>query len=80
MLELVQRSIAPSTRKSYGQAWLEFLEAGAVEVVGGDDVVIRRRDMAVRFIMHLIDKGLSAVTIAGLAREQKPGDWGGVIK
>ncbi|KAJ1214348.1 hypothetical protein NDU88_001967 [Pleurodeles waltl] len=37
MLELIQQSIAPSTRKSYEQAWLEFLQSGAVKrVVSGD--------------------------------------------
>ncbi|KAJ1179062.1 hypothetical protein NDU88_004301 [Pleurodeles waltl] len=39
--------------------------AGAVKIVGGSDVIGRRRDEAVCFIMHLIEKGLSAVTIAG---------------
>ncbi|KAJ1188115.1 hypothetical protein NDU88_004880 [Pleurodeles waltl] len=34
MLEMVQQSIAPSTRRSYEQAWLEFLKSGAV--VSGD--------------------------------------------
>ncbi|KAJ1098445.1 hypothetical protein NDU88_003556 [Pleurodeles waltl] len=39
MLELIQQSIAPSTRRSYEQAWLEFLQSGAVKRVGGPEVV-----------------------------------------
>ncbi|KAJ1156681.1 hypothetical protein NDU88_009399 [Pleurodeles waltl] len=39
MLELGQQSIAPSTWRSYEQAWLEFLQSGAVKREGGLEVV-----------------------------------------
>ncbi|KAJ1208209.1 hypothetical protein NDU88_003595 [Pleurodeles waltl] len=66
MLKLVQQSIAPSTRRSYVQAWLEFLNSGAVKRKGGVEGCGRRREDAVHFIMEQIEMGLSAVTISGL--------------
>ncbi|KAJ1162060.1 hypothetical protein NDU88_002539 [Pleurodeles waltl] len=65
MLELVQQSIAPSTRRTYFQVWLEFLNSGTVRRVGGIDVISRRQEDAVRFVMQQIEAGLAAVTILG---------------
>ncbi|KAJ1090382.1 hypothetical protein NDU88_003515 [Pleurodeles waltl] len=65
MLELVQQSIAPSTRRSYEQAWLEFLKSGAVKQEGGVEACEIQREDAIHFIMQQIEFGLSAVTISG---------------
>ncbi|KAJ1205195.1 hypothetical protein NDU88_000630 [Pleurodeles waltl] len=65
MLELVQQSIAPSTRRSYEQAWLEFLKSGAVKREGGVEACEIRREDAIHFIMQQIELGLSAVTTSG---------------
>ncbi|KAJ1127245.1 hypothetical protein NDU88_005648 [Pleurodeles waltl] len=70
MLELVQQSIAPSTRRSYEQAWLEFLQSGAVKREGGFEVCEMRREDAIHFIMQQIELGLSAVTISGLKGQE----------
>ncbi|KAJ1172409.1 hypothetical protein NDU88_004256 [Pleurodeles waltl] len=65
MLELVQQSIAPSTRRSYEQAWLEFLQSGAVKRERGFEVCEMRREDAIHFIMQQIELGLAAATISG---------------
>ncbi|KAJ1192099.1 hypothetical protein NDU88_001411 [Pleurodeles waltl] len=47
MLQLVQQSVAPSTRKSYEQAWLEFLRVSELLGVKGRDGILRS-DVQVR--------------------------------
>ncbi|KAJ1184922.1 hypothetical protein NDU88_001719 [Pleurodeles waltl] len=73
MLELVQQSVAPSTRRTYFQAWLEFLNSGAICRLGGCDVISRRQDDAVHFVMQQIEAGLAAVTIS--VQEKKMGGF-----
>ncbi|KAJ1098363.1 hypothetical protein NDU88_003476 [Pleurodeles waltl] len=58
-------SVSMDDVKNVGVANSGVPVKGAVKIVGGSDGIGRRRDEAVRFIMHLIEKGLSAVTIAG---------------
>ncbi|KAJ1205599.1 hypothetical protein NDU88_001027 [Pleurodeles waltl] len=65
MLQLVQQSVALSTRKSYTQAWLEFLRSGAVKQEGGVEACEKPREEPVQFIMRQIEMGLLAVTISG---------------
>ena len=63
-LALVIGSLAASTRKAYAQAWQEFTDSGAVkrEVEEG---LWRRSEDVIQFILKLIEKGQSRVTIAG---------------
>ncbi|KAJ1155207.1 hypothetical protein NDU88_007942 [Pleurodeles waltl] len=65
MLQLVQQSVAPSTRNRYKQAWLDFLRSGAVKREGGVEACEKQREDAVQFIMQQIEMGLSAVPISG---------------
>ncbi|KAJ1164987.1 hypothetical protein NDU88_005417 [Pleurodeles waltl] len=60
MLRLVMDSLAPSTRRTYMSAWREFVRSGAWRRVGRAD----RVEDVVRFIMSLIARGQSRVTIA----------------
>ncbi|XP_078502881.1 integrase/recombinase xerD homolog [Lissotriton helveticus] len=61
VLQLVVGSLAVSTRTAYELAWKEFLESGAGWRAPG----WRRSEDVVQFILHLIDRGLTRVTIAG---------------
>ncbi|XP_069092659.1 integrase/recombinase xerD homolog [Pleurodeles waltl] len=61
MLQLVMNSLAKSTRKAYARAWEEFLGSRARRRVRQEEVV----EDVVQFIMGLIEKGQTRVTIAG---------------
>ncbi|XP_069057794.1 integrase/recombinase xerD homolog [Pleurodeles waltl] len=54
-------SLAPSTRRAYAKAWEEFLGSGARRRARQEEVV----EDVIQFIMDLIGKGQSRVTISG---------------
>ncbi|KAJ1159912.1 hypothetical protein NDU88_000416 [Pleurodeles waltl] len=56
-MQLVMGSLSESTRKAYGLVWDELVQSGDVRCTCRNDVV--------HFIMCPIDRGLSALTIAG---------------
>lgn len=60
---MVEQSIAPSTRRSYRQAWTEFLSYVQVHNIEGHYSVDKR--IMLNFVLHLINKGFSYTTISG---------------
>ena len=64
VLRLVMGSLAASTRRAYTQAWQEFLDSGARRRSIEEGLWQRTEDV-VQFILSLIDRRQSRVTITG---------------
>lgn len=61
MLQLVPGSLAQSTRVACTMAWVEFLGSEARRRTS----IESRQEDVIEFILSLIEKGLTKVTIAG---------------
>ena len=87
VFQLVVGSLAASKQRSYAQSWQEFVQSGAKR--RGNDELWRRTEDVVQFLLDLMDRGFSRVTIAGKLAGiafmgklcggmlRKPANWGG---